>query len=86
MYDGIACQKRMPLSALVNYTWHSALWSAILELDLNKVARRPDEATRAIDERMKMPVEPDDLEHQAIQEARSGIALLRAVASNARPV
>jgi hypothetical protein len=76
----------MPLSALVNYTWHSALWSAILELDPNKVARRLDEARRAIDERMKMPVELDDLEHQAIQEARTGIAMLRAVATNARPV
>jgi hypothetical protein len=74
------------LSALINYTWHSALWSAILELDPNNVARRLDEATLAIDERMKMPVEPDDLEHQAIQEARSGIATLKAVATNSRPV
>jgi hypothetical protein len=74
------------LSALINYTWHSALWSAILELDPGKVARRLDEATRAIDERMKLPNEPDDSEHQAIQEARTGIAMLRAIASNARPV
>jgi hypothetical protein len=50
------------------------------------VSRRLDEATLAIDERMKMPIEPDDLEHQTIQEARSGIAMLKAVASNARPV
>jgi hypothetical protein len=35
---------------------------------------------------MKMPIEPDDSEHQAIQEARSGIAMLKAIASNARPV
>jgi hypothetical protein len=28
-----------------------------------------------------MPIEPDDSEHQAIQEARSGIAMLKAVAS-----
>jgi len=76
----------MPLSALINYTWHSALWSAILELDPNKVSGRLDEATRAIDERMKMPSGPDEIEHQAMQEARSGIALLRGVASNARPV
>jgi hypothetical protein len=65
----------MPLSALINHTWHSTLWSAILELDPNKVSRRLDEATRGIDERMKVPIEPDDSEHQAIQEARLGIAI-----------
>jgi hypothetical protein len=83
---GFLAWKRMPLSALINYTWHAALCSAILELDPNKVSRRLDEATRAIDERMKMAIEPDDSEHQAIQEARSGIAMLKAIASNARPV
>ena len=78
MYDAGSLPGKVPLSALINYTWHSALWSAILELDPNKVSRRLDEATLAIDERMKMPIEPDDSEHQAIQEARSGIAMLRA--------
>jgi hypothetical protein len=86
MYDADSLPRKVSLSALINYTWHAALWSAILELDPNKVSRRLDEATRAIDERMKMPIEPDDSEHQAIQEARSGIAMLKAIASNARPV
>jgi hypothetical protein len=76
----------MPVSALINYPWHAVLWSAILELDPNKAAHRLDEATRVINDRMKMPVGPDELERQAIQEARSGIAMLRAVTSNARPV
>jgi hypothetical protein len=87
MYDAASRPRNgCLLSALINYTWHSALWSAILELDPNKVSHRLDEATRAIDDRMKMPIEPDDLEHQAIQEARSGIAMLKAIATNARPV
>jgi hypothetical protein len=86
MYDADSMHRKVTLSALINYTWHAALWSAILELDPNKVSRRLDEATRASDERMKMPIEPDDSEHQAIQEARSGIAMLKAIASNARPV
>jgi hypothetical protein len=74
------------LSAFINYPWHSVLWSAILELDPNKATHRLDEATRVINDRMKMPVGPDELERQAIQEARSGIAMLRAATSNARPV
>jgi hypothetical protein len=81
MYDADSLLRKVPLSALISYTWHSALWSAILELDPNKVCHRLDEATRAIDERMKMPIEPDDSEHRAIQEARSGISMLKAVAS-----
>jgi len=76
----------MSLSALIHYPWHPVFWSAILELDPNKAAHRLDEATRVINERMKMPLGPDDLERRAIQEARLGIAMLRAVASNARPV
>jgi hypothetical protein len=86
MYHATSLPERMPLNGLINYPWHSVLWSAILELDPNKAAHRLDEATRIINERMKMPVGPDDLEREAIQEARSGIAMLRAVASNARPV
>jgi hypothetical protein len=42
------------------------------------VSYRLDQAARIIEERMKMPLEPDTQEHQAIQDARSGIAMLKA--------
>jgi hypothetical protein len=52
--------------------------SAILEFDPVQVSYRIDQAVRVIEERMKMPVEPGSQEHQALQDARSGIAVMKA--------
>jgi hypothetical protein len=60
------------------YWWQSAYLSAILEFDPFMVSCRIDQAVRIIEERMKMPLEPDSQEQQAIQDARSGIAMLKA--------
>ena len=66
------------MSAQIQYWWQSAYLSAILEFDPVIVFYRIDQAARIIEERMKMPLEPDSQEHQAIQDARSGIAMLKA--------
>ena len=62
----------------INYWWQSAYLSAILEFDPIKVSYRIDQAVSLIQERMKMPLEPDRLERQALEDARSGIAMLKA--------
>jgi hypothetical protein len=66
------------MSAQVQYWWQSAYLCAILEFDPFMVSYRIDQAVRIIEERMKMPLEPDSREQQAIQDARSGIAMLKA--------
>ena len=50
MYEADSFPRKVPLSALISYTWHSALWSAILELDPNKVSRRLCREKRAFSE------------------------------------
>jgi len=66
------------MSTQTQYWWQSAYLSAIIEFDPVMVSYRIDQAARIIEERMKMPLEQDSQEHQAIQDARSGIAMLKA--------
>jgi hypothetical protein len=70
------------MSTQINYWWQSAYLSAILEFDPVQVSYRIDQAVRVIEERMKMPLEQ---EHQALDDARSGIAMMKATITE-RPV
>jgi hypothetical protein len=69
----------------INYWWQSAYLSAMLEFDPVQVHHRINQAVRVIEERIKMPRQPDSLEHQALEDARSGIAMLKAAITE-RPV
>jgi hypothetical protein len=73
------------MSPEIHYPWQSAYLSAILEFDPIKVSYRIDQAVRVIEERMKMPIEVAGLEYQALQDARSGIAMMKATITE-RPV
>jgi hypothetical protein len=73
------------MSSQLHYPWQSAYLSAILEFDPVKISHRIDQAVRVIEARLKMPLEPNSLEHQAIEDARSGIAMLKATITD-RPV
>jgi len=66
------------MSPEIHYPWQSAYLSAILEFDPIKISYRIDQAVRVIEERMKMPIEAGSLEYQALQNARSGIAMIKA--------
>jgi hypothetical protein len=81
-HGDISCGASSPngcfVSAQIQYWWQSAYLSAILEFDPVMVSYRLDQAARIIEERMKLPLEPGSQEHQAIQDARSGIAMLKA--------
>jgi hypothetical protein len=72
-------------STQIQYWWQSAYLSAILEFDPVKVSYRIDQAVRIIEERMKMPLEPGSQEHQALEDARSGIAMMKSTITE-RPV
>jgi hypothetical protein len=73
------------MSTQINYWWQSAYLSAILEFDPVQVSYRIDQAVRVIEERMKMPLEQGSPEHQALEDARSGIAMMKATITE-RPV
>lgn len=60
------------------YPWQRAYVSAILEFDPKKLSARTQEAVRVIHERMKKPIKLGGYEHRAIQNARTGIAMLTA--------
>ena len=60
------------------YPWQRAYVSAILEFDPKKLSARTQEAVRLIHERMKKPIKLGGYEHRAIQNARTGIAMLTA--------
>jgi hypothetical protein len=60
------------------YSWQAAYVSAVLEFDPKTISIKVQEAVRAIHERMKRPIKLGGWEHRAIQEARTGIAMLTA--------
>jgi|HubBroStandDraft_5_1064220.scaffolds.fasta_scaffold52248_3 hypothetical protein len=70
-------RRRMLMSTQIHYPWQSAYLSAILEFDPVKITYRIDQAVRVIEERMIMPVEPGSEEHQALEDARLGIAIMK---------
>jgi hypothetical protein len=68
----------------VDYPWQSAYLSGFLEFDTVKMSSRVAQALRVIEERLKTPLEPGGKEHQAILDARSGIAMLQASMADKR--
>jgi hypothetical protein len=66
------------MKSLAIYPWQRAYVSAILEFDPKKMSARTNEAVRMIHERMKKPIKLGGYEHRAIQDARTGIAMLAA--------
>jgi hypothetical protein len=67
------------------YPWQTAYVLAILELDPSRILIRANEAVRIIQDRLKRPLELDSPEHQAIEDAQAGIAVLKARVAG-RPV
>ena len=66
------------MNNLATYPWQTAYMSAILEFDPKNLSAKTNEAVRVIHERMKKPIKLGGLEHRAIQDARTGIAMLTA--------
>ena len=62
----------------LNYRWQAAYLSAILEFDPSKVPAKVRTARSSIEERLKLPLISGSPEYQAIQDAKSGMAVLRA--------
>jgi hypothetical protein len=66
------------MNKLAIYPWQTAYVSAVLEFDPNKISIKVREAVRVIHERMKKPITLGGQEYRAIQDARTGIAMLTA--------
>jgi len=66
------------MKSLAIYPWQTAYVSAILEFDPKNLSAKTNEAVRVIHERMKKPIKLGGYEHRAIQDARTGIAMLTA--------
>jgi hypothetical protein len=60
------------------YSWHTTYWSAVLETNPKQLPIRINEARRAIDERLRKSIQIDSPEHNAIEDARGGLAELEA--------
>lgn len=60
------------------YSWQAAYVFAILEIDPAKMLSRIEEALKTIDERVRTPTEIDTYERTAIENARIGLAALKA--------
>jgi len=61
------------MNNLATYPWQTAYVSAILEFDPKNLSAKTNEAVR-----MKKPIKLGGYEHRAIQDARTGIAMLTA--------
>ena len=66
------------MNSLAIYPWQTAYVSAILEFDPKNLSVKTNEAVRMIHERMKKPITRGGHEHRAIQDARTGLAMLTA--------
>jgi hypothetical protein len=62
----------------LTYPWQTAYVSAFLELNPARAPEKLHTALRAIQERMREPLERDSDEFQALQDARQGIEMLKA--------
>jgi hypothetical protein len=61
----------------MTYSWQRAYQRAVLETDAARIARRIDDALRAIEQRFGTTVRIDQAEGEAIESARTGLALMR---------
>jgi hypothetical protein len=62
----------------LKYRWQAAYLSAILEFDSSKISAKVRKAISSIEERLKLPLISGSPEYQAIQDAKSGITVLKA--------
>jgi hypothetical protein len=62
----------------LKYRWQAAYLSAILEFNPSKVPAKVKKALSSIEDRLKLPLISGSPEYQAIQDAKSGITVLRA--------
>jgi hypothetical protein len=62
----------------LKYRRQAAYLSAILEFDSSKIPAKVRKALSYIEERLKLPLRSGSPEYQAIQDARSGVTVLRA--------
>jgi hypothetical protein len=60
------------------YLWQDVYMSAVLETDDALMPTRIYEALAAIEQRLLSPIEVDSEEHRAIEDAQSGLLMLRA--------
>src|ERR1700685_1151033 len=71
-------RKDGPMTDPKTYSWQAAYVFAILEIDPAKMLSRIEEALKTIDERLRTPTEIDTYERTAIENARIGLAALKA--------
>jgi hypothetical protein len=62
----------------LRYRWQAAYLSAILEFNPSKMPAKVRKAVSSIEERLKLPLLSGSPEYRAIQDAKSGITVLKA--------
>jgi low affinity Fe/Cu permease len=65
------------MNNLIRYSWQRAYQCAVLETDSAQMARRIDDALRAIEQRVGSTVRIDITESDAIESARNALAKAR---------
>jgi hypothetical protein len=60
------------------YSWQTTYWSAVLETNPKQLCIRINEARRAIDDRLREPIQINSHELRAIEDARTALAELEA--------
>jgi len=59
------------------HSWRTAYRLAVLEPDPAKMRNRIDAALRAIEERLRQPIEIGSPEHKEIENAKEALAILK---------
>jgi hypothetical protein len=69
-----------PMNKQLKYRWQVAYLSAILEFDSSKTPAKVRKALSSIEDRLKLPLisGSPNIRYQAIQDAKSGITVLKA--------
>lgn len=65
------------MNSSLTYSWQRAYECAVLETNLAHMARRIDDALRALEERVGSTVRIDSTENEAIESTRNALAVLR---------
>jgi hypothetical protein len=64
------------------YPWHNTYMHAVLEPDPSQMPHRIEAALKAIEERLRKPIETGSKEYKEIEHAREALAILKAEHAN----
>jgi hypothetical protein len=67
------------MTELTTYLWQKPYDAAVLEMDLEQLPVRVQNAFNAIEERLRTRIEDGGVEHRALMEARRSLGILKKI-------